>query len=163
MEFLDDKFKTKPLHYFIQCSIAAAVVAALLTFLNLIEHTGLVAALGATTFMIFTMPHRVSCRARFVVAGYVIGIAVGIACSQAYDFLPTWHTHAGLAVTGGIAVGLSSFLMVATNSEHPPAAGVALGLVLQPWDYPTLFFVMGCVIALSVVKTLLRRFMIDLL
>lgn len=163
MRFLDDKFKSKYHYYFIQTAIAAAVVAVLMMFLNLIEHTGVVAALGATTFMIFTMPHRVSCRARYVVAGYVIGIAVGIACSQAYDLVPAWHTHAGLAINGGIAVGLSSFLMVSTNSEHPPAAGLALGLVLQPWDFPTVFFVMGCVITLSVVKTVLRRVMIDLL
>jgi CBS-domain-containing membrane protein len=134
-----------------------------MSFVNLIEHTGVVAALGATTFMIFTMPHRVSCRPRYVVGGYIVGIAVGIACSQAYDYMPAWHTHAGLAITGGIAVGLAAFLMVTTNSEHPPAAGVALGLVLQPWDVPSLFFVLGCVVALSAVKVLLRRVMIDLL
>ena len=163
MELLDKKFKEKPLHYFIQCGIAAAVIAVLLTFLNLIEHTGLVAALGATTFMIFTMPHRVSCHARYVVGGYIIGIAVGVACSQVYDAVPAWHTHGGLAVTGGIAVGLSAFLMAATNSEHPPAAGVALGLVLQPWDFPTVFFVLASVVVLSIVKHLLRRIMIDLL
>lgn len=163
MEFLDSKFKEKPLHYLIQCGIAAAVIVSVLTFLDMIEHTGLVAALGATTFMIFTMPHRVSCRARYVVGGYIIGIAVGIACSQVYDAVPSWHTHMGLAVTGGIAVGLSGLLMAATNSEHPPGAGVALGLVLQPWDYPTVFFVLASVVVLSVVKHLLRRLMIDLL
>ncbi len=163
MELLDRKFTEKPLNYLIQCGIAAAVIAFLLTFLDLIEHTGLVSALGATTFMIFTMPHRVSCRARYVVGGYVIGIAVGVACSQVYDAVPAWHVHFGLAAAGGAAVGLSAFLMVATNLEHPPAAGVALGLVLQRWDVATVCFVLASIIVLSIVKHLLRRIMIDLL
>jgi CBS-domain-containing membrane protein len=163
VEFLDKKFKQKFPNYLIQCGIAAAVIVLVLMFLNMIEHTGLVAALGATTFMIFTMPHRVSCRARYVVGGYILGIAVGIAASQVYDLVPAWHTHMGLAITGGVAVGLSGLLMAATNSEHPPGAGVALGLVLQPWDYETVFFVLASVIVLSLVKNVLRRFMIDLL
>jgi CBS-domain-containing membrane protein len=161
--FLDEKFKEKPLNYLIQCGIAAAVVVLVLMFLDMITHTGLVAALGATTFMVFTMPHRVSCRARYVVGGYILGIAVGIAASQVYDLFPAWHTHMGLAIAGGVAVGLSGLLMSATNSEHPPGAGVALGLVLQPWDFETVLFVLASVIVLSVVKNLLRRFMIDLL
>jgi CBS-domain-containing membrane protein len=163
MEFLDGKFRQKPLNYIIQCGIAAVVIGVLLTFVDLIQHTGLIAALGATTFMLFTMPHRVSSRARYIVGGYIISIIVGIAFRLVYDAVPAWHTEAGLAVSGGTAVGLSALLMAATNSEHPPGAGVALGLVLQPWDYPTVLFVMASVVVLCFARQLLRRIMIDLL
>jgi hypothetical protein len=53
--------------------------------------------------------------------------------------------------------------MVATNTEHPPAAGFALGLVLQSWDYRTLVYVLVCVCLLAIIRLVLKRFLIDLL
>ena len=78
----DPKVRKQPHRYVIQCALAGGVVFVILSFLDVVEHTGLVAALGATTFMTFTMPHRVSTRARYVIGGYVAGIVVGVLCSS---------------------------------------------------------------------------------
>jgi CBS-domain-containing membrane protein len=159
----DVKFRQRPLRYIIQCAIAGSVTMAFLVFLRLIEYTGIVAALGASTFMIFTMPHRVSTRARYVIGGYIMGTAAGICCNLLFIWPVAPFDRPGIFVLGAVAVTLASLLMVMTNSEHPPAAGLALGLVLQPWNAETVIFVIAAVCFLEIVKHFLKRFMVDLL
>jgi CBS-domain-containing membrane protein len=149
--------------YILQCAIAGAVAFVFLSFLNVLEHMGLVAALGATTFMTFTMPHRVSTRARYVVGGYISGIIAGILCNFILTGLVAPSYDNGLALMGAVAVAVAGLIMVSTNTEHPPAAGAALGLVLQPWTYPTVIFVLASAVFLSVAKHYLKPIMIDLL
>jgi CBS-domain-containing membrane protein len=140
----DKEFERHPIRYVVQSAMAGIVTMVFLSFLDLLTYIGLVAALGATTFLIFTMPHKVSARPRYVIGGYVM--------------VPLDSVFA----IGAIAVGLATLLMVATNTEHPPAAGVALGLVLQPWDYRTVVYVLGCVCFLCAARHVLKRVMIDL-
>lgn len=159
---IDKKFGHQPVRYVIQSAMAGIVTMAFLSFLDLLVYTGLVAALGATTFLIFTMPHKVSARPRYVIGGYVMGGLAGVLTTLVFasdGFLPLGSV---LAI-GAIAVGLATLLMVTTNTEHPPAAGMALGLVLQPWDFRTVLYVLGCVCFLCLAKHALKRFMIDLL
>ena len=61
-----------------------------------------------------------------------------------------------------LAVGLSIFLMVVTNTEHPPAAGTALGIVGHAWSYQVVIFVLLCAIGLAIVRRLLRSRLKDL-
>ncbi len=158
---LDEEFRRQPVRYIIQSAMAGIVTMVLLSFLDLLTHTGLVAALGATTFLIFTMPHKVSARPRYVIGGYVMGGLGGILTSYAFasgGLLPLDSVFA----IGAIAVGSATLLMVTTNTEHPPAAGMALGLVLQPWDYKAVLYVLGCVCFLCLARHALKRVMIDL-
>ena len=53
--------------------------------------------------------------------------------------------------------------MVITNTEHPPAAGMSLGLVLNQWDHTTIIFILGAVTVMSVIKKLLRNKLMDLI
>ncbi len=158
-----EKVRKHFLQYVIQCALSGAVAFVFLNFLNVLEHTGLVAALGATTFMTFTMPHRVSTRARYVVGGYVVGALVGVLCSYIFRSTLGGYDNPALAVMGAAAVAIAGLVMVTTNTEHPPAAGVALGLVLQPWTYPTVLFVIASAVFLTVAKHFLKPLMIDLL
>ena len=63
--------------------------------------------------------------------------------------------HYVFDIVAALSVGLSIFAMVVTNSQHPPATGAALGLVVHPWDYKTVLFVLVSVVVLSSVRTLL--------
>jgi CBS-domain-containing membrane protein len=159
----DIKVRRQLHRYIFQCALSGGVAFVFLSFLDVIEHTGLVAALGASTFMTFTMPHRVSTRARYVVGGYVAGTLAGILCK--FILLGALHGvgDTGLAAMGAVAVAVAGLFMVVTNTEHPPAAGVALGLVLQPWTYPTVLFVLASAVFLSAAKHFLKPVMIDLL
>ena len=67
-----------------------------------------------------------------------------------------------LWVTVALSVGLSIFLMTITNTEHPPAAGVALGFVVNTWSYQTIIFVILYAISLAIVKRLLTSYLRDL-
>ena len=54
------------------------------------------------------------------------------------------------------------FSMVVTRSEHPPAAALALGLVLNEWNLTTLFVILSGVILLSVIKQIVLPMLMDL-
>ncbi|HHE04885.1 MAG TPA: HPP family protein, partial [candidate division WOR-3 bacterium] len=66
-------------------------------------------------------------------------------------------------IFGALSVGISLFLMAITDTEHPPAAGMALGLVINTWDYNTLLFIVGAVVVMYSVKRILRPLMVDLI
>ena len=53
--------------------------------------------------------------------------------------------------------------MVITDTEHPPAAGVALGFVLHGWDYFTVIVVLMGIVSISILKFLLKPVLINLL
>ena len=63
---------------------------------------------------------------------------------------------------GAVAVGLALLLMTMMNCEHPPAAGLALGLVLQGYHVVSLLIISVSVAILLVIKYLLRRWLINL-
>ena len=62
-----------------------------------------------------------------------------------------------------LSVGLSALLMVLTDTEHPPAAGTALGLVVVGWAPSSIVFVLVGALTLSIIHLLLRPHLRDLL
>ena len=68
-----------------------------------------------------------------------------------------------LDVEAALAVALSIFLMAATDTEHAPAAGTALGVVVHGFSWGLILFVVSSAIMLSVVHTMLRPRLRDLL
>ena len=77
--------------------------------------------------------------------------------------LPVFSLHSGV-LCGALAVGLAIFVMVITDTEHPPAAGLALGLVLnEACDARVLAVVLIGILALSLAKEVLKPLLIDLL
>jgi len=67
-------------------------------------------------------------------------------------------------VFGAAAVALATFLMVVTNTEHPPAAGVALGFVfLEEWHWLAPVAVLIGIVVLSLVRHVLRNSLRNLL
>ena len=55
------------------------------------------------------------------------------------------------------------FVMVVTKTEHPPAAALALGLVLNEWDFMTLLVILAGIVSLSLLKRLVLPILMDLL
>jgi CBS domain-containing membrane protein len=54
------------------------------------------------------------------------------------------------------------FVMAATDTEHPPAAGTALGVVAHRFDWGLVLFVTVAVLILAAVHRALRSKMLDL-
>ncbi|MEX1307679.1 MAG: HPP family protein, partial [Eubacteriales bacterium] len=95
--------------------------------------------------------------------GYAIGITLGVAFHLLAVFLDArfgWHFT--YSVMGALAVGLALLLMTMTNAEHPPAAGLALGLVLQGFHLSSIAIIYGSVLILLFIKHLLRNWLINL-
>ena len=166
MDFIDANFKRYPGHYLWQCSLAVVMFLLVLLFLDALEHTAIIATLGATAFIVFALPRSYSSTLRHLLGGYAVGITVGCLCSYLALGLGDSGTvrvgNAAVVISGAIAVGAAIFLMAILNMEHPPAAGMALSLVINPWELQTMLFIVGVVLLFALVKEFLKRRMIDL-
>ena len=165
--FLDQRFRVNKKRYIAQCFLAMLAVLVTLFLLSIKDNVALVASLGASAFIVFVSPHKRSARARYCDGGYVMGVISGIVC-YAISTLPFWPdlvmlSHIRFPLFGALAVGLAIFLMVIFNLEHPPASGVALGLVLNSCEIRPMLIALGGIIMLSLLRRLMRPFLIDLL
>jgi CBS domain-containing membrane protein len=151
--------------YVLQCGLAGLVVLVLLFVLDAVTQTVLIAALGASAFIAFAVPRSLHSGPRSLIGGYVVGMLAGslmgtlnivIDASASYD-------HAVMVVCGAVAISLAMFTLVVTRTEHPPAAALALGLVLNEWTLLTLLVVLLGVVGLSIVKQLVLPALLDLI
>jgi len=151
--------------YAMQCGLAGFVVFILLLVLDAVTQTVLIAALGASAFIAFAVPRSPHSGPRHMIGGYVVGIFAGslMATLKAMIGASAGADHAVMVIFGAIAISLAMFTMVVTRTEHPPAAALALGLVLNEWNLLTLFVVLGGIIGLSIVKQLVLPALLDLI
>jgi CBS-domain-containing membrane protein len=102
-----------------------------------------------------------------MIGGYIVGIAAGCLCHYLSLWsLMTWTSfihESPHVVFGAMSVGLAIFVMVITDTEHPPAAGLALGLIVNEWSILTIAVVLVGIISLSVIKFILKPVLKNLL
>lgn len=167
MKLFDEKFKNNKIKYISQCFLATMAVLVVLLILDTMSNAAVIAALGASSFIAFTMPHADASRPRFLIGGYLVGTASGALC----HYLSTLGALRELLVIpefanvvfGAAAVGLAIFVMVIINTEHPPAASVALGLVLNECSLMTVAVVLIGIVSLTIIKSVLKPVLINLL
>ncbi len=181
MSIFDPNFEVHPWPYILQISIAGIFMVFIFAAFNLYTQTALVAALASSAFVAFTVPQSHTTDPRPMLGGYLVGIVVGIIFSAMYHSpavqnaiesgVPIFFEKLGFAVSGQsfmaffafLAFMSSAFTMAATDTEHAPAIGIAIGLVMNPWTYSTLAFIMAGIVFLVVSKKLFERWMIDLI
>jgi CBS-domain-containing membrane protein len=132
--------------------------------LDAVTQTVLIASLGASAFIAFAVPRSLHSDPRHLIGGYLVGLVSGVAMSSLDALIATsgaWD-HAVMIIFGALAISLAMFSMVVTRSEHPPAAALALGLVLNEWDLATLLVILSGVILLSVIKQIVLPMLLDL-
>lgn len=142
--------------YLFQCLCATVAVFFAVLLLGLRQMV-IVSSIGATAFIIFAMPSRTVARTRNILGGHLIGFA----CGWCFSLLP----GNGAIVTAliyALAVGGSIFLMVVTETEHPPAAGTALGTALYGMSWADMTHFLFSVLALALVHRLFRSKIKDL-
>ena len=138
-----------------------------LMVLKTMANKVVIASLGASCFIVFCVPHRRASGSRLLIGGYIAGIAAGTLCYWLAkvpwpDSVSLLQSHSNV-IFGGLAIGLAMFGMVVTNTEHPPAASLALGLVLGEWQLLTVGIAMVEIVMLCILKKLLKPVLIDLL
>ncbi len=122
MRWIDEGFQKSPGHYILQTFMAFLVVALLVTVLGVLTHGVIIAALGASTFIVFAMPTRDTARPRSLIGGHAVCMSLGLLCS-----LPLrmgW-------VTSGVSVGLLGALAC---SEHWPSVSLCSPWLCSTWS-----------------------------
>ena len=167
MRIIDEKFAQNKLRYVSQCLLAVFVLGLILQFLDIENNSAVVAALGASSFIVFTMSEAKVAHPRFLIGGYIIGIIVGTAFNFLLQRLVTLNTGLPydflLPTIASVAVGVAIFAMVVLDFEHPPGAGVALGMVINEWNINSVIAVMIGISLLAILKTMLRPVLKSLL
>jgi len=162
---VDAKFRHNKRRYFLQTLLSVITVMAVLLVLDSVAHTVLIASLGASAFIAFAVPRSFPSQPRYMLGGYCVGTAVGCLLSWIAGWLAGGvglDPRLTQLVCGAVAMGLAFFLMVLTDTEHPPAAALALGYVLNEWDWGTVGVVMAGIAMLVVVKQIFREKLMDL-
>ena len=92
----------------------------------------------------------------------VVGTAFSLLyASPAHSELAT-ASHFLVDVLAVLSVGLSILIMVFTDTQHPPAAGTALGLAVGGWFPSAIVIVLVGAVMLSVVHQFLRPRLVNL-
>ncbi|MGB2601465.1 MAG: HPP family protein [Candidatus Omnitrophota bacterium] len=165
MRLLDQKFRSNKLKYIGQALLGGLAVGIALQTFDVVNKPVIIASFGASAFIAFTMPNQPISRPRCLIGGYAVGLVVGVLMNT-LTFLPAeaYILQKEIEITGGaIAVALAMFLMSITNTEHAPATGVALGLVINEWSLLTLGQIMAGIVVISAIQRLLRPWMMDLI
>lgn len=153
----DRRFTTHWSSYITQSALASLAVLLALVVLRM-QNFVVVASLAATAFTVFAMPHSVIASTRNVVGSHVIALS----CGSLFARIPM-ESLAGKDAICALVVGVCMLLMAVTNTEHPPAAGSALGIVIAGSSLQAPLGVALGVGILAVTHHVLRPYMRDLI
>ena len=122
---------------------------------------------ASSAFTIFVIPESVAATPRKVIGGHLVAGLIGAGVSYILQ-IPGLEIYASetryiVDIAAALSVGIGIFFMVVTNTEHPPAAGTSLGLVIYGFDWTSVVFIISSAILLSIVRIVLRPRMINLL
>jgi CBS-domain-containing membrane protein len=151
-----EEFRAFWKHYVFQSLSATLAVFIVLYFLSL-QQAVIIASIGASAFIVFTMPDNVTAQPRNVIGGHLVGIL--------YGFLLSLIPHPALTLSiliYSLAVGFSIFTMVVTDTEHPPAAGTALGIAITGIRLDVSIAVILSIIMLSLIHRFFKPYLRDL-
>jgi len=158
------------LHLLIQ-SLAATVFMFLLLFsLNRVLADEFIWAAGASTlastvYIVFGTPHVSSAKPYRILMGYITAMCCGyllqIAAVQLCDATNycvhlQYHHHV-FEIAAAIAVGLSFLVMFLLRFYHPPAAGLALVMVLDIHNIKAIVVICIAVLVLVLIRLLFAK------
>ena len=143
-------------NYVFQCLLATISVFIILYILTL-QNVVIVASMGSTAFVVFALPKSISAQPRCVIGGNLVGLLCGAFCS-----LFTVSNELISLILYAVAVGLSIFIMVIINTEHPPASGLALGVAISGVSLKIAVTVITFSLLLSAVHILFKKQIKDL-
>lgn len=152
--------------YLFQCSLATIVTFLILLFIDKISSLIIIASFGASTFIVFTKPSARGAKARNLIGGYLIGTIVGLAFYYINwlisSKLQLAGSHIFLVLSSALSIGFTSLLLVITDTEHPPAVGMALALLINDWSYISIAITLLAVVSLTAAKELLKPYLVNL-
>jgi len=143
-------------NYVFQSLFATCAIFIVFLFLGL-QHMVIIASIGATAFIVFAMPKSITAKPRNIIGGHLVGLISGYLCA-----LIPHHLFLHSIIVYSFAVGLSIFIMVVADTEHPPASGTALGVAIRGFSLEVTIAIITSVIILSLIHHLFKRYLRDL-
>lgn len=165
-------FNTVNRKYFIQCLMIYCFISLVLFFMGSILEKDVLSAVGvsaiaASTFLVFCIPNASASHCKKLIGGYLVGLLLGMAGYFIIHHANIFQTHITHYITfviwGGFTVGITSLIMAIFNVEHPPAAGLALGLAYERWENHVIIVIVISILCLCLIRYLLKDYLISLL
>ena len=154
-------------NYIIQCGLASLSLFLILLVEDAVFRAAIVVAVASTAFTIFVFPNSIASTPRKVIGGHVVAVVAGSAMAAILVVLSVDNTAQNtrliVDIAAALSVGLGTLMMVITNTEHPPAAGTAFALVIYPWSWSAIVFIISSAIILWMVRIVLRPRLVNLL
>jgi CBS-domain-containing membrane protein len=153
---IDKEFRQHWKNYVMQSLLATFSVFIVLYFLSM-RHAVVIASIGATAFIIFAMPDSITAQPRNVIGGQLVGLLSGFLFSLLGQPALIYSL-----VIYSLAVGTAIFIMVVIDTEHPPAAGTALGVAMTGISLEVFIAVIASIILLSLIHNYFKPYLRDL-
>ncbi len=144
-------------HYVFQCVLGMFGLCMVMLVLSA-QNIVVVASIGSTIFIIFALPTSINAQPRNVIGGHMIGFLSGSLC----HIIPH-QSHVMVIVVYCLAVGISMFVMIITDMEHPPASSTALGVAMTGFLWHAGIALLVSTIILSVIHVAAQKYIKDLL
>jgi len=155
------EFKEYWKNYVFQSLFATLAIFFILLSLSFREDAVIIASLGATTFIVFAMPKQITAKPRNIIGGYIVGFSCGWLCSL-IPIEAVMGEPFGYSLLYAAAVGLSIFIMVVFDMEHPPASGVALGVAIKGFSLEVIISIIASVVILTIIHQFFKKYLRDL-
>lgn len=153
-------FREYWINFIWQSLLATGSVFLVLMILGMDEAV-IIASLGATAFVVFALPEKITAFPRNVIGGHLVGLCCGLVGIGILHMLPVTTNQVENAIYA-ISVGLAIFVMTVVDTEHPPAAGTAMGVAMRGFDPQVFIQVMIFAIVFSIIRLLLKKHLRDL-
>ena len=140
------------MRYLYQLLLATVALAYVLLFVDSLSSAAFAAGLGSSVVGVFIFPSGATSRLRAVVGGHTIALIIGSLVSLILfagpieSFIDSQSQFHALAMA--FTVGLLILTMAVTDTEHPPAAGVAIGMSSRVWSLEVFAAILGAVLVL---------------
>ena len=145
--------------YLAQSVLAVFAMLVVLLFIDSVANAALVAGLGSTVVTAFLHPQASSGRLRAIIGGHSCGLIVGSILALVfinYELVIITFAYGDILVMAG-AVGLTILAMGLTDTEHPPAAGIALGMAGRQWELNIFVYILIAVLILGIIRFIFNK------
>lgn len=147
------KFKQLWIYYIWQSALAGFALFIIALVLGR-EKVVVISAMGATAFIVFTMPTAASAQTRNVIGGHLVGLAVGAIF---------YFTGIAFYIEFPLVIAIAVFIMVAFDFEHPPAVGTAIAVLINEVSWDVFVTIMISAVVLSQCRYYLRHHLKNLI
>ena len=128
---LDQYIHSKWPQYLLQCFLAIVSLFLILIIGDSVMRAAIVVGVASSAFTIFVVPDSIAATPRKVIGGHLVAILIALLIVVLIQVLDINDSRLVLNICAAVSVGIGIIIMVVTNTEHPPAAGTSLGLIIH--------------------------------